>query len=1195
MKPACGCCEGIEASTPLATANRPGLAALAYRVGTHASFLETMLARLSSTAYPELAALATRETADASIALLDAWACAADVLTFYQERIANEGYLRTATERRSILELARLVGYRPRPGVAASVYLAYTIEKDSAPVEIPKGARANSVPGPGEQMQSFETSEPLAARHEWNALQPRMSRPQTEAAIRNGKLYLKGTATNLKPHDPLLIDFGLANQDPQPFRIRELAPDDKAERTFAGVRAWGGAALARGDLLTLVARFTDLDRFGVSAGAAMTGRVLALLNELGMRAAQAGAVELATFLQDEILPKLSEEADVARANRFVRLDPWLDGMIHALSAVHDRLARAAAEAAVDGADAAAIGGTAAPAAIASSKFTDFLDLLAAPPSIPPAGPKQLERTVAATFGARSDIYPRLLTKLQPRLGPVLYRALANTAATPEPGIVVHALRKSCAVFGHNAPKKPILDEQGIVKDHEEWPLAGSLQSVIGLATAGGNPVSVTVAARTGAERRSATARLGANVVDNRESVELALGTLSTVKITVAYEESAAGLRIAREVRVLFAGVNRGAIFKLRTQADPLIVHVRGADHRIDPGERLDTTEGGARIAIVSRGARGEETISVLEDAPLPPDPKNVIALDAVYEKIVPQGWAIVERADLEAPIVARVTAVQTVSKADYGITGRVTQLTLDRPWLSDDDLLLTVFRGATVHVLSEILPLAEEPITEPVCGKELELGALYDGLESGRWLIIAGERADIAGTEGVRAAELLMLAGVTHGMQTAEDSGADRTRTRQALKGDKLHSFITFAKEPRYCYKRDTVTLYGNVIAATHGETRNEVLGGGDAAKAWQAFVLKQPPLTWTSAPTVSGVQSTLEVRVDDVQWHEADTLAELAPDDRKFITQDDDDAKTSVIFGNGERGARLPTGPENIKAVYRNGIGKPGNVQAEQISLLAAKPLGVKAVINPMRASGGADKESRDQARRNAPLAVAALDRLVSTQDYADFARTFAGIGKASAARLSDGRRQLVHVTIAGDDDIPIDETSDLFRNLKAALSRFGDPYLPPKIEVRELLALVVSANIRVLPDHRWDTVEPKVRAALLDTFGFERRELGQDVTASELIAVMQRVPGVDYVDLDLLDAIDEARVIARLARQAETADGGRAGGGGRIGGGMPAVPRGRVRAHAARIERNAIRPAQLAFLQPGVPDTLLLNEVRP
>ena len=100
MSQPCGCCEGTEVLTPMTTANRPGLPAFSYRVGTHATFLVTMKARLSSALFPELADLKTRDPSDPAIALLDAWALVADVLTFYQERIANEGYLLTATERR---------------------------------------------------------------------------------------------------------------------------------------------------------------------------------------------------------------------------------------------------------------------------------------------------------------------------------------------------------------------------------------------------------------------------------------------------------------------------------------------------------------------------------------------------------------------------------------------------------------------------------------------------------------------------------------------------------------------------------------------------------------------------------------------------------------------------------------------------------------------------------------------------------------------------------------------------------------------------------------------------------------------------------------------------------------------------------------------------------------------------------------
>src|SRR5262249_53764281 len=176
-------------------------------------------ARLSAPAYQALRALKTRERSDPAIALLDAWATVADILTLYQERIANEDYLRTATERRSVLEQARLVGYRLRPGVAASVYLAYTLE-DGREVTIPQGSRAQTVPGPGEKMQSFETEADLEARGGWNALRPRTTRPQDinpdNAPATLETVYFKGTATNLKANDRLLFVFD-DGDDPERF------------------------------------------------------------------------------------------------------------------------------------------------------------------------------------------------------------------------------------------------------------------------------------------------------------------------------------------------------------------------------------------------------------------------------------------------------------------------------------------------------------------------------------------------------------------------------------------------------------------------------------------------------------------------------------------------------------------------------------------------------------------------------------------------------------------------------------------------------------------------------------------------------------------------------------------------------------------------------------------------------------------
>ena len=77
-----GSCDGTGIYTPVKVENRPGLAAISRRVGTHGRFKATMLARLSDAGLPALAGLTTREDDDFTVALIDAWATVADVLTF---------------------------------------------------------------------------------------------------------------------------------------------------------------------------------------------------------------------------------------------------------------------------------------------------------------------------------------------------------------------------------------------------------------------------------------------------------------------------------------------------------------------------------------------------------------------------------------------------------------------------------------------------------------------------------------------------------------------------------------------------------------------------------------------------------------------------------------------------------------------------------------------------------------------------------------------------------------------------------------------------------------------------------------------------------------------------------------------------------------------------------------------------------
>ena len=1050
----CDCCRGTGFSSASMIENRYGLSHLHFRIATHASFLGAMKARLSSSAYPQLQALTTREPGDFSIALLDAWATLGDVLTFYQERIANEGYLRTATERRSVLELARLIGYAPRPGVAASVYLAYALDKDSAPVEIPKGARANSIPAPGEQMQAFETAEPLQARAEWNAIKPRLTQPQTAASIWAQGLYLAGTATKLKANDPFLINLGGGLKF---YRAADVEVNDEGKWTRIELPKGSGFSNA----VSLAAqRLSLFGNHGLSEKSDIEF-VRTFLNSVVDAAYTNGASAykvLTGFIASMEAPAANETLDGQTP-----LGMWLGKAQTAFTEILQKFPELSkpVEPTPDMPDPA-------------DPIAGLITRLTIAPSLQPKTELQLPRDVAILYGPNADTAPQLLTALVPSLATSFYSAWHNLPSVTPQSIEMHALRISAAPFGHNAPLRllaPVLAQQpptmGEWRVDEPWNL---IPGPIGDSPGSGND--------EGAESAS--------------------------------------------------------------NSDPL------------PSDFHTRTK-----------------VCLDNDYDLAPD--SVVVIET-------RGWA---------EVLNPVVSMRRHSMAAYGLSGKSVSISWsDRQkiqgWVNGSDGPFSVVRNARIHAGSEKLELAEVPILSVIEGKEIELGALYADLQPGRWIIIEGERSDIFEDDkvasGVRVAELAMISAVSQ-----------RTKPYRGgfLPGDQVHTFLTLAESLAYRFKRDTVTIHANVVKATHGETRSEVMGSGNAAEAFQQFALKQPPLTFISAATASGIESTLEVRVNDVKWHETPSLAALGANDRNYVGRIDDDGKTSVAFGDGKRGLRLPTGLENIKAVYRNGIGRPGNVKARQISLLASRPLGVKEVINPIRASGGADREGRDSIRSNAPLAVTALERLVSTLDYADFARTFAGVGKAVSARLTDGRRQTVQVTIAGADDIPIEKRSDLYRNLKAALHRFGDPYLPINLAVRERLALVISANVKIGPDYRWDLLEPKIRAVMLEAFSFERAELGQDLLLSNAISALQKVRGVDYADVDVFAALSEQDIINGFTQDIFASHRKN----------QTRLLNKRIKVEAARIatETRKILPAQLAFLTPEVPDTLILQEVTP
>lgn len=485
-----------------------------------------------------------------------------------------------------------------------------------------------------------------------------------------------------------------------------------------------------------------------------------------------------------------------------------------------------------------------------------------------------------------------------------------------------------------------------------------------------------------------------------------------------------------------------------------------------------------------------------------------VFLERTLPEIVREGWVVFRSPSGLSTYVVRGASERAL--AEYASHGKATGLLLGKPQSPESALANNgtdkpadlVFRTTTAFVQSERLNLALLPIGAPTDSGTgaLTLDGMVLGLVRGQPVWVRGE---LAGVPGVVQDEVVLLDDVIH---------------------DRGYTTLGFSTGLRRSYRRSSITINANVVSSSHGETAPpEVLGNGDATQQNQRFVLKRPGVTYLSVPTASGIQSTVTVTVNGVPWKEVSSLYEVDGRSESFMLRTDDDGITTVIFGDGEHGARLPTGRENVVATYRTCDASTGAVDAGRLTLLKTRPLGVRGVTNPLSAVGNSAPESLTQGRANASLATQLIDRIVTLQDYQSFTSAFPGIGKAYARALWDGRGRIVHITVSGEGGSAVPADSALQANLLRSIFASSDPSQSVQVASYQPRYFAIAADLVLAPQAASAQVLDDARAALLSAFAFERRGFAQPVTAAEIAKVLQAVPGVAATILRRLARLDE------------------------------------------------------------------------
>lgn len=347
--------------------------------------------------------------------------------------------------------------------------------------------------------------------------------------------------------------------------------------------------------------------------------------------------------------------------------------------------------------------------------------------------------------------------------------------------------------------------------------------------------------------------------------------------------------------------------------------------------------------------------------------------------------------------------------------------------------------------------------------------------------------------------------------------------------------------------------LLTNVVDAHNYNTiRNEIVGSSDG-KPMQEFSLLRTPLLEGETLEIRERQPPNAADIEDlgedavrpveeesseqvwVRWKRVQSFFESGPRSRHYML---DYQSGKVLFGDGRKGLIPTEGQNNIVArKYLIGGGSRGNVNAGTLTQLTRALSYIDTVSNPLPATGGANRESVEEAKERAPYTIKSRDRAVTSEDFEMLAmRSSTSIARAKCVTDRANRGAVVLVVIPKAEGgvrglnqrlVPSNETLryikrylDERRLVGTILNVVRPRYKDISIKVT-LLRRTIGTSDRIRRE-----IAEKLRRYLHSLFGGRDGkgwEFGRAVLKTELIHVAEEVPGVEGVDS--LDILDEER----------------------------------------------------------------------
>lgn len=277
----------------------------------------------------------------------------------------------------------------------------------------------------------------------------------------------------------------------------------------------------------------------------------------------------------------------------------------------------------------------------------------------------------------------------------------------------------------------------------------------------------------------------------------------------------------------------------------------------------------------------------------------------------------------------------------------------------------------------------------------------------------------------------------------------------------------------------------------------------------------------------------TVSVFVSGTRWRKVDHLLDADANDQVFETYTDSDGYTWIRFGDALNGA-IPGIGLAITTSYRTGYGAKGNVDAGMVTMVydtsvqgvsVQQSTATSGLSTSSAMTGGADPESSEQIRANAPKTFFTQQRAVTVDDFENFAIGVPGVAKAFA--VADYFSSVTVYVIGADGNPPsVDLRDKVSRVLNdkalAGVSVNVASPVPVPINVGSSGAQV---TIEVWPTYSRLNTQYQVEQALKARLSFTSVQLGERLTVADVYRTVTDVEGVRYVSVPLLARADSVQ----------------------------------------------------------------------